>query len=188
MKKYTRFDLNRWIELSFINDCKILQEAKSLDIYYNKANKGLYEFLNPEQAYDYEDHNMSDGQKMWKIKKQDDDPTMVVTLKKQGLDDKYWVLDFYFPETEKGYARNKEGLKGKYYLDTVSKIIRDEILPYFKQSELNILFFRSYTNDGAGEMRKSFFQRAINKFAPKNDFDIKIVGANGTTFIITKKQ
>jgi hypothetical protein len=184
MVKYTRFDLDRWIELSFMNDCKILQEAKSLDEYYDKANTGLYEFLNPELAYDYEEHNASDGQKMWKIEKQGDDPIMVVTLKKQGLDNKYWVLDFYFPETEKGYSRNQP-LKGENYLDTVSKIVKDEILPYFKQSELNDLFFKSYTNDGAGQMRKSFFQRAINKFVSKDEFDVKIDNA---IFIITKKQ
>jgi hypothetical protein len=108
---------------------------------------------------------------------------MVVTLKKQGLGNKYWVLDFYFPETEKGYSKN-QGLKGKHYLDTVSKIVKDEIIPYFEQSELNDLFFKSYTNDGAGQMRKSFFQRAIDKFISKDKFNIKI---DNSIFIITKK-
>ena len=184
MSKYKRFDLDRWMQLSFINDCKILQEAKSLDEYYDKANKGLYEFLNPDLAYNYEELDMSDGQKMWKIEKQDDDPTMVVTLKKQGLDYKYWVLDFYFPETEKGFAKTKGAIKGEHYLDTVSKIVKDEIIPYFEQSNLEDLFFKSYTNDGAGQMRKSFFQRAINKFISKDKFNIKI---EGSIFIITKK-
>jgi hypothetical protein len=180
---YKRNDIQRWIELSFINDCKILQEAKSLDEYYDKANTGLYEFLNPDLAYNYEEHDASEGQKMWKIEKQGDDPIMVVTLKKQGLGNKYWVLDFYFPETEKGYSKN-QGLKGKHYLDTVSKIVKDEIIPYFEQSELNDLFFKSYTNDGAGQMRKSFFQRAIDKFISKDKFNIKI---DNSIFIITKK-
>lgn len=182
--KFKRFDLNRWIELSFINDCKILQEVKSLDEYYNKANTGLYEFLNPELAYPYEVYNASDGQKMWKIEKQDNDPIMVVTLKKMGLGDKYWVLDFYFPETEKGYAKTKGTIKGEHYLDTVSKIVKDEVLPYFEQSELDILFFKAYTNDGAGQMRKSLFQRLVDKFISKDKFNIKI---NNLTFIITKK-
>ena len=184
MPKYKRFDLDRWIQLSFINDCKILQEAKSLDEYFDKANTGLYEFLNPNLAYNYEEVDMSDGQKMWKIEKQDNDPIMVVTLKKQGLENKYWVLDFYFPETEKGFAKTKGAIKGEYYLDTVSKIVKDEIMPYFEQSELNDLFFKSYTNDGAGQMRKSLFQRLINKFISKDKFDIKI---NDSIFIITKK-
>jgi len=183
MAKYTRFDLDRWIELSFINDCKILQEAKSLDEYYDKANTGLYEFLNPDLAYNYEEVDMSDGQKMWKIEKQGDDPVMVVTLKKQGLTNKYWALDFYFPETEKGFARTKGAIKGEHYLDTVSKIVKDEVMPYFQQSELNDLFFKSYTNDGAGQMRRSFFQKAINKFVPKDKFNTKI---DNSIFIITK--
>jgi hypothetical protein len=182
--KYKRFDLNRWIELSFINDSKILNETHSLDEYYDKANKGLYEFLNPDLAYNYEESNMSDGQKIWKIEKQNNDPILVVTLKKQGLDNKYWVLDFYFPETEKGFARNKEAIQGKYYLDTISKILKDEVLPYFEKSDLDNLFFKSYTNDGAGNMRKSFFQRAIDKFLSKDKFNVRIDNLN---FIIDKK-
>lgn len=184
MAKYTRFDLDRWIQLSFINDCKILQEAKSLDEYFDKANTGLYEFLNPDLAYDYEEINMSDGQKMWKVEKQGDEPIMVVTLKKQGLENKYWVLDFYFPETEKGFAKTKGVIKSEHYLDTISKIVKDEIMPYFEQSNLENLFFKSYTNDGAGQMRKSLFQRLINKFISKDKFNIKI---NDSIFIITKK-
>jgi hypothetical protein len=176
--------MSKWIELSFIEDCKALQKY-GLSEYYNKSNMGLYEFLSPELSYEYEEGNMSDGQKIWKIQKQDDDPQMVVTLKKQGLDTKYWVLDFYFPETEKGYAKTKEGLKGKYYLDTVSKIIRDEVIPYFEQSDLDIMFFKAYTNDGAGVMRKNLFQRMIDKFIPKDKFNIKV---QDLTFIINKNN
>lgn len=175
--------MSRWIELSFIEDVKILQKY-GLNEYYDRANKGLYEFLNPELAYEYEENNMSDGQKMWKIQKQDGDPQMVVTLKKQGLDNKYWVLDFYFPETEKSFDQNKEVVKGKHYLDSVAKIIKDEVIPYFESSDLNTLFFRAYTRDGAGNMRKSLFQRLIDKFVPKDKFDIKI---QDLTFIINKK-
>ena len=176
--------MSKWIELSFIEDCKALQKY-GLSEYYNKSNMGLYEFLSPELSYEYEEGNMSDGQKIWKIQKQDDDPQMVVTLKKQGLDTKYWVLDFYFPETEKGYAKTKEGLKGKYYLDTVSKIVRDEVIPYFEQSDLDIMFFKAYTNDGAGVMRKNLFQRMIDKFIPKDKFNIKV---QDLTFIINKNN
>jgi hypothetical protein len=174
--------MSRWIELSFIEDVKALQKY-GLKEYYDKANQGLYEFLNPDLSYPYEEVNMGDGQKMWKIEKQDDDPILVVTLKKQGLDTKYWVLDFYFPEDEKGFARNKEAIKGKHYLDTVSKILKDEIIPYFNKSNLDIIFFRAYTNDGAGIMRKNLFQRMIDKFVPKNEFNIEI---KDTTFIIRK--
>ena len=186
MSKYKRFDIDRWIELSFINDCNILQEAKSLEEYYNTANKGIYEFLNPDLAYNYETYDASEGQKMWKIEKQNDDPILVVTLKKRGTDqNKYWILDFYFPESNIGFNKqSKNTLKGKHYLDTISKIVRDEAIPYFEQSDINTLCFEAYTKDGAGQMRKSFFQRAIDKFIPKNKFNIKI---DNLTFIITKK-
>jgi hypothetical protein len=180
MKK--RFDLDKMIELSFIEDVKLLQKY-GLNEYYDKVNRGLFEFLNPELSYPYSLENMSDGQKMWKVKKQDNDPTFVVTLKKQGLDTKYWVLDFYFPEVEKGFDKNKEGLQGKHYIDTLAKIIKDEVIPYFDISELDILFFRAYTRDGAGNMRKSLFQRLIDKFVDKSKYNTKI---EDLTFIINK--
>jgi hypothetical protein len=175
--------MSRWVELSFIEDCKTLHKY-GLEEYYEKANNGLYEFLNPKLAYPYDEINMDDEQKMWKIEKQDFDPIMIVTLKKQGLDTRYWVLDFYFPGTEKGFARDKEAIKGKHYLDTVSKIVKDEVIPYFTRSDLDIMFFKAYTNDGAGIMRKNLFQRMIDQFIPKNKFNIEI---KDTTFIIRKK-
>ena len=57
---------NKWIELSFIEDVKSLKKYGLVE-YYNKANTGLYEFLNPELSYGYEEVNMPDGQKMWKL-------------------------------------------------------------------------------------------------------------------------
>lgn len=35
--------MSRWIELSFIEDCKTLHRYGMTE-YYNKANKGLYKF------------------------------------------------------------------------------------------------------------------------------------------------
>jgi hypothetical protein len=60
--------INRWIELSFIEDTKSLKK-NGLKEYYNTANKGLYEFLNPELSYKYDEINMSNGQKMWEVSK-----------------------------------------------------------------------------------------------------------------------
>jgi hypothetical protein len=48
---------NKWIELSFIEDVKSLKKYGLVE-YYNKANAGLYEFLNPELSYGYEEVNM----------------------------------------------------------------------------------------------------------------------------------
>jgi len=175
--------MSRWVELSFIEDCKVLHKY-GLNEYYNKANRGLYEFLNPELSYKYELYNAVDGQKMWKIEQQDGDPLMVVTLKKSNSTPKYWILDFYFPKTEKGYSKNKETLKGNHYLDTVSKIVKDEILPYFNQSDLDILYFKTYTDDDAGIMRKNLFKRMIDKFMDKDVFNVEI---RNEDFIITKK-
>jgi len=161
---------NRWDELSFIEDTKVLRKYGLVE-YYNKGNTGLYEFLDPEQAYPYETVNMSDGQKMWKIDKQGDDPVLVMTLKK--LTD-IWVLDFYFPETESGFSRTEQGLTGRNYLDTIAKIVRDEILPYFKSSEIPTLFFKAYSYDGGEVMRVNLFKRLIDKYMPKSEFKVDI--------------
>lgn len=182
---FKRFDYQRWIELSFIEDCKILKKAKSLKEYYNKANTGLYEFLNPSLSYPYETIDMVGGQKIWKVEKQNNDPILVVTLKKGGLNNNhYWIIDFYFPETEKGFDK-KQGLEGKNYLDTISKIFIDELLPYIEQSEYNTLLFKAYINDGAGNQRKTVFKKMVDKFLPKDKFTFSEEHNN---FIIRKKQ
>jgi len=170
--------MSRWIELSFIEDVKILQKH-GLKEYYNKANTGLYEFLNPDLAYPYEEVNMINGQKMWKIEKQNDDPQFLITLK-EGAGEDYWVLDFYFYET--GFKK-QEGLTGKYYIDTLSKVIRDNIIPYFLKSKKDTLYFNAYSSDSGGETRKRVFSRLIDKFIDKSQFSIKI---EGNDFIITK--
>jgi hypothetical protein len=170
--------MSRWIELAFIEDVKILQKC-GLKEYYNKANTGLYEFLNPDLAYPYEETNMSNGQKMWKVEKQNDDPQFLITLK-EGAGNDYWVLDFYFYET--GFKK-QEGLTGKYYLDTLSKVIKDNIIPYFLKSKNNTLYFNAYSSDGSGEMRKKAFSRLIDKFVDKSLVNIEI---EGNDFIITK--
>jgi len=171
--------MSRWIELSFIEDVKTLQKY-GLKEYYNKANLGLYEFLNPELSYPYSEENMNNGQKMWKVEKQENDPQFLVTLK-EGAGEDYWVLDFYFFET--GFKK-QEGLTGKYYIDTLSKIVRDNIIPYFLKSKKDILYFNSYSSDGGGETRKKVFNKLIDKFVDKSQFDIKI---DENDFIITKK-
>ena len=170
MIKYKRFDLARWIQLSFINDCKILQEAKSLDEYFDKANTGLYEFLNPGLAYNYEEVGMSDGQKMWKIEKQDNDPIMVITLKKQGLENKYWVLDFYFPELRFAIELNGithyEPIYGENKFEKIKNNDKRKVIAcYEKEIELAIIDSSTctYLNESAKNKFKNLVFELIEK-------------------------
>jgi len=173
--------MSRWIELSYIEDVKTLTKY-GLNEYYNKANQGLFEFINPSLSYDYKEVNMSDGQKMWKVKKQNNDPQFLITLKNdESLDENWKVFDFYFFET--GFDKQL-GLEGKYYLDTLSKVIKDNIIPYFSSFPELVLYFNPYNGDGGGETRKKVFERIINKFMDKNKFDIEI---DGEEFIIKNK-
>jgi hypothetical protein len=174
--------MSRWVELSFIEDCKTLHKY-GLNEYYDKANRGLYEFLSPGLSYKYELYNATDGQKMWKVEKQNNDPQFLVTLKNsKAMGDGWLVLDFYFFET--GFDK-QSSLEGKNYLDTLTKIVKDEIIPYFSTSDKTKLYFNAYTGDGAGTMRKNLFKRIIDKFMDKNVFNIEI---RNQDFIITKKQ
>jgi hypothetical protein len=173
--------MSRWVELSYIEDVKTLTKH-GLSEYYNKANQGLFEFINPSLSYDYEEVNMSNGQKMWKVEKQNNDPQFLITLKNDVLDENWKVFDFYFFET--GFDK-QSGLEGKYYLDTLSKVIKDEVIPYFLSSPELVLYFNPYNGDGGGETRKKVFERIINKFMNKNEIDIEI---EGEEFIITKKE
>lgn len=178
-----RNDEKRLVEILFLEDLKLLK-TEGLEKYYSKANTSLLEYLDPGKSYPYEKVNMKEGQLMFKIK-YEDDPIFVVTLKKGGLNNNhYWVLDFYFPEEEKGFDIQK-GLKGENYLDTVSKIFKEEILPYIESSEYPILYFKAYENDKKGNTRKKVFNKIIDKFVDKNKFNIEIKDNN---FIIKYKN
>jgi hypothetical protein len=177
-----RNDEQRLIEILFIEDCKLLNNV-SLEEYYSRANTNLLEFLNLDLSYPYETVNLDKGQKMYKIKFKND-PYFVITLKLGGLNENYyWILDFYFPETEKGYERGL-GLVGENYMDTVCKVLKDEILPYIEKSEYQTLFFKAYVNDKAGEIRKKVFRKIIDKFLPKDKYSFTEKDNN---FIIKKK-
>jgi hypothetical protein len=173
--------MSRWIELSYIEDIKILTKY-GLNEYHNKANQGLFEFLNPSLSYNYEEINMSDGQKMWKVEKQNNDPQFLVILKNDNtLIKDCIVLDFYFFET--GFDK-QSGLEGKHYLDTLSKIIKDNIIPYFLSTPKKVLYFNAYSGDGGGETRKKVFSKIVTKFIDKNKFNIEIYNQD---FIIKKQ-
>lgn len=174
--------MDRWVELSFIEDVKTLQKY-GLNEYYNKANRGLYEFLNPELSYDYEEVNLNDEQKMWKVEKYNKDPQFLITLKNSNIiRGGCFVLDFYFFET--GFDKHS-GLEGKHYLDTLSKILKNNLLPYFLSSSKNILYFNAYSGDGEGETRKKVFEKIINKFVNKDKLNIEI---RNQDFIIKKAE
>ena len=175
-------NINRWSEISFIEDVKVLNKSLNLIEYYNKANQGLFEFINPSLSYDYEEVNLNDEQKMWKVEKQNKDPQFLVTLKNSNIiSGGCFVLDFYFFET--GFDK-QSGLEGKHYLDTLSKILKDNLLPYFLSSSKNILYFNAYSGDGGGETRKKVFEKIINKFVDKNKLNIEI---RNQDFVIKKK-
>jgi hypothetical protein len=176
---------NEWklIEILFHEDIKLLKN-KGLQEYYSFANTLLIEFLNPGLSYDYEKIVRDSGELMFKVK-YEDDPYFVVTLKKGGLDgNHYWVLDFYFPEKDNGFARQKE-LKGNNYLDTVSKICKDEILPFIEKNQYPILYFKAYSNDSYGNLRMKVFSKIVDKFVNKEQFDIE---KRTNEFIIRKTK
>jgi hypothetical protein len=154
-----------------------------LQEYYSFANTLLTEFLNPQLSYDYEKIVRDSGELMFKLK-YEDDPYFVVTLKKGGLNENhYWILDFYFPEKDNGFDKQKD-LKGKNYLDTISKIFKDEILPFIEKNQYPTLYFKAYSKDSYGNLRIKVFSKIVDKFVDKKIFDIE---KKPNEFIIRKK-
>jgi hypothetical protein len=177
-----QFNEEKLIEILFHEDVKILKN-KGLQEYYSLANTLLTEFLNPELSYNYEKIVRDSGELMFKIK-YENDPYFIITLKKGGINENhYWILDFYFPEKEDGFAK-QEVLKGENYLDTVSKIFKDEILPFIEKNQYPILYFKAYSNDSYGNLRMKVFTKIVDKFINKNTFDVE---KRSNEFVITKK-
>lgn len=181
----SRRDRSRLIELFYLEDLKVLNTTKSLSEYYKKATQLLPEFINPEKSYKYEKVKVKDGF-IFKVETIGQDPQFIVTVKKYGNRKVTNILDFYWPELSYGFSK-PQGLEGLYYLDTLAKIIKDEIIPMVDQGVLEGgIYFSPYEIDGAGEKRAKVFNRLIDKFVDKSKFNIKKL--NDKDILITKND
>lgn len=178
--KSKRNDLKRLLEIVFLEEVKSLNEV-GVEKYRNNP---ILEYLNPGLSYVYEESDFGSKGKMWSVK-QEDDFNFLITLKYSEIN-KFFVLDFYFPENEEKRFERIKSLKGKHYLDTLCKVFIDEIIPYFeKQNKINSIYFNAYSEDGAGNLRKKVFNKILDKFLDKNLFNIKVEGLN---FLINKNE
>jgi hypothetical protein len=168
--KYLSNDLFFYQNLKVINNIS-LSELKSYQ------NKNIYEYLNPELSYPYNSREYNGG-KVWTYKHKDD-PEFKVVLKWSNLYD-FYVLDFLF-DVDEDYYSTQKGLEGKYYLDTLCKIFKDEIIPYIKDDSL---YFNAYDEDNKGNFRKNAFSKILDKFLDKTKYNIDIEGFN---FLIKRK-
>jgi len=183
-----RKDYTRDFELILLEVTKRLQQSTSVEEYYESSKLPILEHLNPNNSYKYVTKKQGSNFK-WVVKV-DNDPAFVVALNLKNSD--YYVLDFYYIKIDSEgnpvqvFDRNKDepGLEGIYYLDTLCKIVLDEILPIFQKSKINLLYFTAYNKDGSGEQRASIFNAIISKFKLKEKFNIKI---EGLEFKIYKK-
>ena len=173
----SRRDKDRLIETLYLVDTQTLQE-KTLTEFYSNTSDTLTEFLNPEKAYDYSTTKLGGGY-LYQIEKQGNDPQFVITLKPNG---KTHVLDFYWPETNKGFERIS-GLEGSRYLDTVSKVLVSEVVPLLRSSEVDTVIFTPYSIDAAGALREKVFRKMTSKFLP-NDLAVEDIS---NIFIIKRK-
>ena len=174
-----RRDLDRLLEVTVLLESRILKSVGSLQEYYTVVSSNLMEFLNPEQSYNYSEVEV-DGGYLYKVEKFKKDPQFVVTLKKNGTSH---VLDFYWPETEKGFER-VEGLEGTNYLDTLVRIMQKEILPKLESGNISQIIFAPYQGDNIGELRAKVFNKILDKFVSLQKFTI----FTKTDFIIIKKK
>lgn len=175
-----RRDSDRLLEVQFLLESESLRRTKSIQEYYDLADQGIFEYLNPSNSYTYTKVKI-DGGFLFKVDKYKNDPLFVVTLKQNG---KTHVLDFYWPENDKGFERLK-GLEGSNYIDTLVKIIQKEIIPLVLNNKIFQVIFSPYEIDSAGKLRDKIFDKIVDKFVDKNKFTI--FKKSGYT-IISKKN
>lgn len=162
-----RRDSDRLLEAQFLQETRILRLSNSLQKYYSTVNQNILEFLNPDKSYEYQVVRVGNGY-LFKVERISNDPQFIITLKQNGT---AHVLDFYWPETEKGFNRIK-GLDGTQYLDTLAKVIQTEILPMLEDGKLSKVIFAPYQADSAGELREKVFNKLVEKFVDKEKFAI----------------
>ena len=167
-------------EVLVLEDFRIFRNCQSIDEYFSNRNQLLSEFINPNLSYSYSIKDINGGY-LFDVEQVEDDPSFVVTLKPNG---KMFVLDFYWPSSQDGFSR-LNSIKGKHYLDTLAKIVRDELPDILDKSNEEGVVFMAYNVDSGGNKRKSLFKRLIDGFVNKEKFTIL---DKEDLFIIKKKN
>lgn len=136
---------------------------------YMSGREDLREYLDPLLSYPYIKGQTKEGYR-WLVTSQEGDPPFMVTLVeiKQGH-----VLDFFWPTAESKRFEKPEMLVGKHYLDTLSKIITQEIEPLLRGGKVERVIFTPYSKDGRGVIRKKVFLAIIDKFLDKTLYQLK---------------
>lgn len=136
---------------------------------YMSGREDLKEYLNPSLSYPYKKYKEKEDFG-WVVQPQEEDPLFVVTLRmvKQGH-----VLDFFWPTTGDKRFEKPEMLSGKHYLDTLSKVVSEEVEPLLKRGEVKRVLFLPYSEDGREGIRKKVFLAIIDKFLDKALYELK---------------
>ena len=158
---------------------KIQQDAdyQSLKGYPESADQNLFEsyvmlgeLLNPDSAYKYEQKIKG----LWEYNDIEEN-TYFVRITFQPSNQPYFELKTgYFNETGKpqydpSVPKNSTGKDWDKRSDTVAKIYRDEVIPYFlNQSLSNILIIKPLEIK-----RYQFSVRLVDKFTPTDKIDIE---------------
>ncbi len=165
-------DYTRDFELILLEITKRLLESKSVEEYYQSSELPILEYLDPTKSYPYTVNKVGKDFK-WRVK-EGHDPAFIISL--TNVHGKYYVLDFYFVkinavgDIEQVFSKQKDSkegvqaIEGPHYLDTLCKVLVDEILPVFKKSDIPMLYFNAYNEDGKGEQRKAIFSKLISKY------------------------
>lgn len=136
---------------------------------YMSGREDLREYLNPLLSYPYIKKQLEKDYR-WLVTSQEGDPPFMVTLGKikQGH-----VLDFFWPTAEDRRFEKPEMLNGRHYLDTLSKIVVQEVEPLLRRGEVERVIFTPYSEDGGGNIRKKVFLAIIDKFLDKVLYELK---------------
>lgn len=137
------------------------------------------ELLNPDDAYPYEG---SKGYYTYKDESGDIFFVRLYYIPDVGMEFKTgWINDKGAAQYEPSvppHSKNSSAIYVNKRSDTVAKIYRDEILPFFEKQELtNTMLIRPISTS-----RMKFAERLVKKFTPTDIFNIEY----GSPLIITK--
>jgi hypothetical protein len=186
-------DYSRDFDLVLNEVTKRLYESESIIEYYKSAELPILEYLDPNKSYPYISNNAK-GNHKWAVEVVND-PAFVISL--TSVRDMYYVLDFYFVKMnsngdavqvfnkQKTKDNTEQGLEGVNYLDTLCKVLLDDVLPIFSKSDIPMLYFNAFNEDSNGNQRKTIFTKIISKFKINENYKVDV---DGYEFKIYKKE
>jgi hypothetical protein len=170
-------DLIYWLKKNeILKEINFAKNKKEIFEYIQIERKFTFDFIletytNLEDSYKIFDTPNLQGNSFGWSANYENDPRFDMIVK--YISDGVYMFDFNF--LNYSFDKNKDTkFSGFEYLNTLHKVIKDYLLPWFYSQPSGVmLYFNINNNDGLGNARKKVFDYLIKKYADKNIVDIE---------------